>query len=65
MTDSAKATYASAGVSIAAGDEAEEKLKPWAAKAHRPGGEVPKYTYMEPVIMNHKGEVLHRMFHPH
>ncbi|MCS7480903.1 phosphoribosylformylglycinamidine cyclo-ligase [Umezawaea endophytica] len=35
-TDNAKATYASAGVSIAAGDEAVEKLKPWAAKAHRP-----------------------------
>jgi phosphoribosylformylglycinamidine cyclo-ligase len=36
VTDSAKATYAAAGVSIAAGDEAVEKLKPWAAKAHRP-----------------------------
>ncbi|MEO6082801.1 MAG: phosphoribosylformylglycinamidine cyclo-ligase [Umezawaea sp.] len=35
-TDNAKATYAAAGVSIAAGDEAVEKLKPWAAKAHRP-----------------------------
>jgi phosphoribosylformylglycinamidine cyclo-ligase len=35
-TDNAKPTYASAGVSIAAGDEAVEKLKPWAAKAHRP-----------------------------
>ena len=35
-TDNAKATYASAGVSIAAGDEAVEKLKPWAAKANRP-----------------------------
>jgi len=35
-TDNAKATYAAAGVSIAAGDEAVEKLKPWAAKANRP-----------------------------
>ncbi|MCG8919583.1 phosphoribosylformylglycinamidine cyclo-ligase [Actinokineospora sp. PR83] len=30
------ATYAAAGVSIDAGDEAVEKLKPWAAKATRP-----------------------------
>ncbi|WP_424183418.1 phosphoribosylformylglycinamidine cyclo-ligase [Actinokineospora sp. G85] len=30
------ATYAGAGVSIEAGDEAVEKLKPWAAKATRP-----------------------------
>ncbi|SES26717.1 phosphoribosylformylglycinamidine cyclo-ligase [Actinokineospora terrae] len=30
------ATYAAAGVSIEAGDEAVEKLKPWAAKANRP-----------------------------
>ncbi|MGQ0840387.1 phosphoribosylformylglycinamidine cyclo-ligase [Actinokineospora sp.] len=30
------ATYAAAGVSIEAGDEAVEKLKPWAAKAQRP-----------------------------
>ncbi|WP_415360483.1 phosphoribosylformylglycinamidine cyclo-ligase [Saccharothrix sp. BKS2] len=36
VTDSAKATYAAAGVSIEAGDEAVEKLKPWAAKAQRP-----------------------------
>jgi phosphoribosylformylglycinamidine cyclo-ligase len=35
-TSSAKATYAAAGVSIAAGDEAVEKLKPWAARAQRP-----------------------------
>ncbi|KAA2260134.1 phosphoribosylformylglycinamidine cyclo-ligase [Solihabitans fulvus] len=33
---SPKATYAAAGVSIAAGDEAVEKLKPWADKAQRP-----------------------------
>ncbi|GAA3021764.1 phosphoribosylformylglycinamidine cyclo-ligase [Actinokineospora globicatena] len=33
---SANATYAAAGVSIEAGDEAVEKLKPWAAKANRP-----------------------------
>ncbi|GLZ37688.1 phosphoribosylformylglycinamidine cyclo-ligase [Actinokineospora sp. NBRC 105648] len=32
----ANATYAAAGVSIEAGDEAVEKLKPWAAKANRP-----------------------------
>jgi phosphoribosylformylglycinamidine cyclo-ligase len=31
-----KATYAAAGVSIEAGDEAVERLKPWAAKATRP-----------------------------
>ncbi|WP_018686795.1 phosphoribosylformylglycinamidine cyclo-ligase [Actinokineospora enzanensis] len=30
------ATYAAAGVSIEAGDEAVERLKPWAAKAGRP-----------------------------
>ncbi|WP_257900553.1 phosphoribosylformylglycinamidine cyclo-ligase [Saccharothrix obliqua] len=36
VTDTAKATYAAAGVSITAGDEAVEKLKPWASKAHRP-----------------------------
>ncbi|MDQ3402900.1 MAG: phosphoribosylformylglycinamidine cyclo-ligase [Actinomycetota bacterium] len=30
------ATYAAAGVSIEAGDEAVEKLKPWAQKANRP-----------------------------
>ncbi|WP_211215260.1 phosphoribosylformylglycinamidine cyclo-ligase [Actinoalloteichus spitiensis] len=30
------ATYAAAGVSISAGDEAVERLKPWAAKATRP-----------------------------
>ncbi|AHI01900.1 phosphoribosylformylglycinamidine cyclo-ligase [Kutzneria viridogrisea] len=35
-TNSPKATYAAAGVSIAAGDEAVEKLKPWAQKANRP-----------------------------
>jgi phosphoribosylformylglycinamidine cyclo-ligase len=34
--DGPKATYASAGVSIEAGDEAVEKLKPWARKATRP-----------------------------
>ncbi len=41
MTDTSapepsNATYAAAGVSIEAGDEAVEKLKPWAAKANRP-----------------------------
>ncbi|GAA3880581.1 phosphoribosylformylglycinamidine cyclo-ligase [Saccharothrix violaceirubra] len=36
MTDSAKATYAAAGVSIEAGEEAVEQFKPWAAKASRP-----------------------------
>ncbi|MBP2475817.1 phosphoribosylformylglycinamidine cyclo-ligase [Crossiella equi] len=35
-TESGKATYAAAGVDIAAGDEAVEQLKPWAAKATRP-----------------------------
>ncbi|MGW0516844.1 phosphoribosylformylglycinamidine cyclo-ligase [Crossiella sp. NPDC003009] len=34
--ESGKATYAAAGVDIAAGDEAVEQLKPWAAKATRP-----------------------------
>ncbi len=33
---SSSATYAAAGVSIEAGDEAIEKLKPWAEKAIRP-----------------------------
>jgi len=31
-----KATYAAAGVNIAAGEQAVEQLKPWAAKANRP-----------------------------
>ena len=35
-TSTGPATYAAAGVSIEAGDEAVEKLKPWAAKANRP-----------------------------
>ncbi|GAA4002779.1 phosphoribosylformylglycinamidine cyclo-ligase [Allokutzneria multivorans] len=35
-TDSQKATYAAAGVDIEAGDEAVERLKPWAEKATRP-----------------------------
>ena len=35
-TNSPKATYEAAGVSIAAGEEAVEKLKPWAGKANRP-----------------------------
>jgi phosphoribosylformylglycinamidine cyclo-ligase len=35
-TSTGPATYAAAGVSIEAGDEAVEKLKPWAAKASRP-----------------------------
>ncbi|MCP2166126.1 phosphoribosylformylglycinamidine cyclo-ligase [Goodfellowiella coeruleoviolacea] len=35
-TTPVSATYAAAGVDIAAGDEAVEKLKPWAAKAGRP-----------------------------
>ncbi|MCK2236528.1 MULTISPECIES: phosphoribosylformylglycinamidine cyclo-ligase [unclassified Crossiella] len=34
--ESGKATYAAAGVDIAAGDEAVEQLKPWAEKATRP-----------------------------
>lgn len=34
--DNSKATYAAAGVDIAAGEEAVEKLKPYAAKASRP-----------------------------
>jgi phosphoribosylformylglycinamidine cyclo-ligase len=36
QTDSPQATYAAAGVSIEAGDEAVERLKPWAARATRP-----------------------------
>jgi len=35
-TNSPKATYAAAGVSIAAGEEAVEQFKPWAKKASRP-----------------------------
>ncbi|MCP2259355.1 phosphoribosylformylglycinamidine cyclo-ligase [Streptoalloteichus tenebrarius] len=34
--ESPKATYAAAGVDIAAGDEAVERLRPWAEKATRP-----------------------------
>ncbi|MER7015039.1 phosphoribosylformylglycinamidine cyclo-ligase [Saccharopolyspora sp. NPDC000359] len=34
--DSPKATYAAAGVSIEAGDEAVEKMRPWAKRATRP-----------------------------
>jgi phosphoribosylformylglycinamidine cyclo-ligase len=36
QADGPRATYASAGVSIDAGDAAIEKLKPWASKATRP-----------------------------
>jgi phosphoribosylformylglycinamidine cyclo-ligase len=36
QANASSATYAAAGVSIEAGDEAVEKLKPWAAKAVRP-----------------------------
>ncbi|GGM46763.1 phosphoribosylformylglycinamidine cyclo-ligase [Longimycelium tulufanense] len=36
QTESPKATYAAAGVSIEAGDEAVERLRPWAEKATRP-----------------------------
>lgn len=39
--------------------------EPLTAKPHYPTGEVPKFTYMEPVLMNHKGEVLYRMYHQH
>ena len=35
-TNSPKATYAAAGVDIAAGEEAVEQFKPWARKANRP-----------------------------
>ncbi|MGW3470996.1 phosphoribosylformylglycinamidine cyclo-ligase [Saccharopolyspora sp. NPDC000995] len=36
QTESPKATYAAAGVSIEAGDEAVEKIRPWARRATRP-----------------------------
>jgi phosphoribosylformylglycinamidine cyclo-ligase len=36
QSDGPRTTYAAAGVSIDAGDEAVEKLKPWASKASRP-----------------------------
>ncbi|SFS87290.1 phosphoribosylformylglycinamidine cyclo-ligase [Saccharopolyspora flava] len=35
-SESPKATYAAAGVSIEAGDEAVEKIRPWAERATRP-----------------------------
>lgn len=35
-TESAKATYAAAGVSIEAGDAAVEQMRPWASRATRP-----------------------------
>src|SRR2546421_6035914 len=35
-TEQPKTTYADAGVSIEAGEQAVEQLKPWAAKATRP-----------------------------
>lgn len=36
QTESAKATYADAGVDIEAGDEAVERMRPWAGRATRP-----------------------------
>ncbi|APU17835.1 phosphoribosylformylglycinamidine cyclo-ligase [Actinoalloteichus sp. GBA129-24] len=36
QTEMSGATYAAAGVDISAGDEAVERLKPWAARATRP-----------------------------